>query len=542
MSDPSQPTTSPTEETVLEPPRTFWAIAKRLGPGLIIAANIVGSGELIATTKTGAQAGISLLWLIIIGCMIKIFVQVELGRFAISHGETTLAALNRIPGPRFRINWVVALWALMVMATLTQLGGIVAGVGQAMAITFPITGDYNDAIQIPSEGALKKYIKWEDDFSNGETEFSTKNEKQQKRIRTGHEALKKQLAAAGEPGEKALATIRAGGSISDPYTKDDRIWAFVAAVLTAGLLYRGRYRFIQNISIVLVVSFTFITIGNVVSLQGTEAYGLAWNDFMHGLSFHLPEATDKGAAIATALATFGIIGVGSTELVAYPYWCLEKGYGRYVGPRTDDEGWANRARGWIRVMWYDSVASMVIYTIATLAFFLMGVVVLYREGRDPDGMRMVSTLATAYVPIFGEYARWLFLAGAIAVLYSTYLIANAGNARMFTDALKVLGFVDKENAETHNRSVTFFSVFLPMLCFVFYLIPNANPAEMVLLGGLMQALMLPVIGMSSIYFRYKMTDKRLNPGWLWDTMLWISFLGFLIAGVWTAYSKISSVM
>lgn len=542
MSDPSQPTTSPTEETVLEPPSTFWAIAKRLGPGLIIAANIVGSGELIATTKTGAQAGISLLWLIIIGCMIKIFVQVELGRFAISHGETTLAALNRIPGPRFRINWVVALWALMVMATLTQLGGIVAGVGQAMAITFPITGDYSDAIQIPSEGALKNYIKWEDDFSNGEAEFSTKSEKQQKRIRTGHEALKKQLAAAGAPGEKALATIRAGGSISDPYTKDDRIWAFVAAVLTAGLLYRGRYRFIQNISIVLVVSFTFITIGNVISLQGTEAYGLAWNDFMYGLSFHLPEATDKGAAIATALATFGIIGVGSTELVAYPYWCLEKGYGRYVGSRTDDESWANRARGWIRVMWYDSVASMVIYTIATLAFFLMGVVVLYREGRDPDGMRMVSTLATAYVPIFGEYARWLFLAGAIAVLYSTYLIANAGNARMFTDALKVLGFVDRENAETHNRSITFFSVFLPMLCFVFYLIPNANPAEMVLLGGLMQALMLPVIGMSALYFRYKLTDKRLNPGLLWDTMLWISFLGFLIAGLWTAYSKITSVM
>ena len=57
----------------IEPPTDFFGIVKRLGPGLIIAGSIVGSGELIATTKTGAQAGISLLWLIIIGCLIKVF-------------------------------------------------------------------------------------------------------------------------------------------------------------------------------------------------------------------------------------------------------------------------------------------------------------------------------------------------------------------------------------------------------------------------------------------------------------------------------------
>ena len=42
----------------------------------------VGSGELIATPKVGAEYGFSLLWFIIAGCMIKVLVQVELGRFA----------------------------------------------------------------------------------------------------------------------------------------------------------------------------------------------------------------------------------------------------------------------------------------------------------------------------------------------------------------------------------------------------------------------------------------------------------------------------
>ena len=66
---PSQDPADPTG--VVDPPRDWWGILKRLGPGLIIAASIVGSGELIGTTKAGAQAGIVLLWLIILTPKVK---------------------------------------------------------------------------------------------------------------------------------------------------------------------------------------------------------------------------------------------------------------------------------------------------------------------------------------------------------------------------------------------------------------------------------------------------------------------------------------
>ena len=65
-----------------DPPKDWKGIARQLGPGLIISANIVGSGELIVTTKVGADVGFILLWFIILGCMIKVFLQVELGRYA----------------------------------------------------------------------------------------------------------------------------------------------------------------------------------------------------------------------------------------------------------------------------------------------------------------------------------------------------------------------------------------------------------------------------------------------------------------------------
>ena len=111
-----------------DPPATFRGVVKQLGPGLIISANIVGSGELIVTTKLGADVGFTLLWFIILGCMIKVLLQVELGRYTISHGKTTLEALNSVPGPRFKVSWLVWCWLIMFIATFFQLGGMVGGI------------------------------------------------------------------------------------------------------------------------------------------------------------------------------------------------------------------------------------------------------------------------------------------------------------------------------------------------------------------------------------------------------------------------------
>jgi hypothetical protein len=42
---------------VRQPPVSFWRIVGSIGPGLIISANIVGTGELIGTTRLGADVG-----------------------------------------------------------------------------------------------------------------------------------------------------------------------------------------------------------------------------------------------------------------------------------------------------------------------------------------------------------------------------------------------------------------------------------------------------------------------------------------------------
>ena len=111
------------------PPSNLKGILVHLGPGMILAGSIVGSGELIATTRTGAEANFSFLWLILLGCIVKVFTQIELARYSISSGKTTLAMLNEVPGPKIKGgNVIIWFWFVMFVATLAQQGGIVGGV------------------------------------------------------------------------------------------------------------------------------------------------------------------------------------------------------------------------------------------------------------------------------------------------------------------------------------------------------------------------------------------------------------------------------
>ena len=62
------------------PPTAFFQKLKFLGPGFILSASIVGSGELIATTTLGAKAGFITFWVIIVSCLVKVALQLEFGK------------------------------------------------------------------------------------------------------------------------------------------------------------------------------------------------------------------------------------------------------------------------------------------------------------------------------------------------------------------------------------------------------------------------------------------------------------------------------
>jgi hypothetical protein len=293
---------------------------------------------------------------------------------------------------------------------------------------------------------------------------------------------------------------------------------------------------IQFVATTLVVTFTAVTIITLVILQTKHEWAVSGHELVTGLSFRLPPAIESAGRnpIATALAAFGIIGVGAAELIMYPYWCLEKGYAKFTGSRDGTATWIRRARGWLRVLYIDAWASMVVYTFATVAFYLLGAAVLGRTGLDPEGRDMVRTLAVMYTPVFGPWAPGVFLSGALAVLYSTFFVAAAGNARMVADALGLFGITARSEAARTKWTRIICTVW-PIGALVLYVVVRA-PVAMVLACGTAQAIMLPMLGGAALYFRYKQSDENLRPGRLWDIMLLLSFAGFVMIGGWSLLS------
>lgn len=128
-------------EDIKEPPKGWAGSLRYLGPGIITSASIVGSGELIATTALGAQAGFILMWMVILSTTVKVAIQVELARWTITTGEPGLTGFNRVP-PKFgRAGWITFLWLLMALSKIVQMGGVVGGTAAAMSILIPIGGD-----------------------------------------------------------------------------------------------------------------------------------------------------------------------------------------------------------------------------------------------------------------------------------------------------------------------------------------------------------------------------------------------------------------
>jgi Mn2+/Fe2+ NRAMP family transporter len=460
-------------EAIQEPPESLWRALRKIGPGIILAGSIVGSGELILTTKLGAEYGFIFLWLILFSCVIKVFVQIELGRYAISSGKPTLGALHELPGPRLGTSWLVWWWLGMLMGTVFQLGAMAGGVGQALNLAFPSVS-----------AALADHVS----------------------------------------GIMPALAERIRARPADP-------WAVLTALTAIVLLLSGGYRRIELITTFMVALVTAATVLCVIVLPAT-GYPIRAEDLAEGFEFILP-----AAGLATAFGVFGITGVGASELYAYPYWCLEKGYARFAGPREPTDAWVRRAKGWIRVMTLDAWASMIVFTVATVAFYALGATVLHRQGLIPKEGNMIETLSQMYVGVFGTWTTIAFLIGAWAVLFKTLYVATAGNSRMTADFLNLAGFVRYDGSDARRRVIRIFCVVFPCVALAEYLWMG-DPAFMVLIGGVAQASTLPIISIASLYLRYRRTDPRLATFGTQDVLLCFAAASISIVALYFMWTKL----
>lgn len=434
---------------ILNPPTTFTGRLKYLGPGFILSAAIVGSGELIATTALGAKAGFITFWVIILSCLAKVALQLEFGKNAICTGTFMMENFNQLPGRKWgRAHWSIWLWLSLQGLKLLQVGGIVGGVAIVLHMAWPV---------VPVN-----------------------------------------------------------------------IWAILSVLITSFLVYRGNYGPIEKGSLVMIILFTVVILISLISLQWTK-YAIHWSQIEDGLTFSLP-----ASLVAVAFGAFGITGVGGDEIMYYNYWCIEKGYAAYTGPNDGSQVWADRAKGWFKVMYLDAVMSMVVYTIVTAAFYLLGAAVLHGAGDVPEGYKMIEILSKIFTETLGSWAKIIFLIGAFFVLYSTLFTATASWARVWGDAFGQLGWMRFGTEPEQRRTIGILSWILPAVWCILYLFLQ-SPVMMVILGGIATSVLLLLIVYCAIVFRYRELPVMLKPGAVYDLLLWISIISILAVsgyGIW----------
>ena len=138
----------------------------------------------------------------------------------------------------------------------------------------------------------------------------------------------------------------------------------------------------------------------------------------------------------------------------------------------------------------------------------------------------------------GEWALWLFYLGAVVTLYGTVFASTAANSRLFADAFRIAGFYERNDGASRVRWRNRFVVILSVLPVTFYWFLR-SPVQMVVAGGLAQALMLPLIGIAVIYLRHTKLPDEIRPSVGTTVMLWVSTAVMAAFASYYLWSRIS---
>ena len=196
------------------------------------------------------------------------------------------------------------------------------------------------------------------------------------------------------------------------------------------------------------------------------------------------------------------------------YWCVEKGYPSFVGGDPTEQGWVERAKGWIRVVQMDVWVTLAILACATLALYFLGAGVLHRLGLQPEGSETIAVLTNTYTSTLGPWSALVFAVGAFFILFSTTLSGLGTGSRSFPDLLVTFGFIPRQNLGLRQRWIKGYIIAMPLvsatICFAWQ-----SPITLVLFGATFGAFMLPVQAFVTLYMQRKRLDPRVRPkGWV----------------------------
>ncbi len=276
-----------------------------------------------------------------------------------------------------------------------------------------------------------------------------------------------------------------------------------------------------------------------------DPFRITLADLERGFELAVPPA-----AVALAFSAFGITGVGASELFAYPYWCIEKGYARYTGVRSRGRSLGHAGAG---LDPRDAARRLVQHG---RLHGRDGRLLLPRRGGpapagarpqgpgdDPDPVAHVSAAARRDAAGSGlrPFTRVGFLLGAWAVLFKTLYVATAANSRLTADFLDLLGLWQTGGPAQRDRLVKLFCVLYPTLALGLYLrLPRAP--------GLDQGRRDRPGADASVHRRRDALPPPARhrpprrPVFLTDILTWLAFFAITAVAVYSTFDQVKGLL
>ena len=338
--------------------RGFVAMLRLFGPGAIIASVTIGSGETVFASRGGALFGYTMLWCFVGGGLMK-FVQVyTAARYATLTGEHPIERWRYLPGPQG--------WAVWVLAVITLL-------------CFPLW-----LSGLPKMlGGLTVWI-----FDLGETNFW------------------------GDPRVWGTGFVVAAITLTmvQSYAALERTQTVIVALLLISILVAA---------LVLQPDWLAVFLGVLIpSIPAFEPW----------VATKYPTIAARSAWVE--MGTYlGAIGGGTQDYFGYIGMLKEKGWGLLGRNSTADANGVSVAQDpentelgkkWLRAPLIDTSVSFGCIVMFTIAFMVLGAVVLYPKQVVPSGLQLLSVQAE-FLTLLHPNLVYLYQLGVFTAFFGTII-------------------------------------------------------------------------------------------------------------------------
>lgn len=460
-------------------PERKASFAALVGPGAVLVGLSVGAGELVLWPWITAKFGATMVWAAALGIVLQLFVNLEIGRFAIATGEAPYTGFARV--------WMGFIWFLVGLAVL--------------ALFLPgwarISGAALKALLFGPEGPGADWIWTALTFV-------------------------------------AIAALLFGPSVM--YTAVEKTVTLLVGLMTLGLLFVAFHvgtgegiaemgRGLLNVGHVeLDDEFTALRFFGALVYAGAGGAANLWYAF-----YLRDKGIGMGARVPALRNALRVTGASADEPTA-----------GFLFPDTPDN--RRRFRAWFRFVVLDQVVFFWLLNSLTMFLFMFGALCVLRPaGIVPSEGQILWDEALILSGSLGEPGRVLFLLIGMAALFSTQLVIVDGGARTWAYILRTTTWVGQ--GVSQSRLYAFFAVLIMVagvagtwfferfavsgLGFVF------NAA---LLGGLAMALYVPLL----LWVNLRVLPKSARPGPLSVAMVGLAALVygcFALYSLWTLLTR-----